>query len=111
MVIDPKDIGEENGLILFGRDLSKIPCFRDSFLYGIGGGLAFGLVHFICTSKSVKSLNYSVYSMCMITMGYWIQCRYEYSKSKSEAMRMRELIERGSMFEGSEQVIPPPVDI
>lgn len=62
-------------LIIFGRDVSQIPCFRNSFLYGTLGGLGFGLAHFMLTSKVSKSANYSVYAFSMITIGYWIRCR------------------------------------
>lgn len=34
---------ERKHLLLFGRDVSEIPCFRNSFLYGIGGGVGTGL--------------------------------------------------------------------
>jgi cytochrome c oxidase assembly protein subunit 20 len=34
---------ERKHLNIFGRDVSEIPCFRDSFLWGIGGGVGTGL--------------------------------------------------------------------
>lgn len=30
-------------LFILGRDVSEIPCFRNSFLYGISGGFGMGL--------------------------------------------------------------------
>lgn len=30
-------------LFILGRDVSEMPCFRNSFLYGIGGGFGTGL--------------------------------------------------------------------
>lgn len=38
-------------LVLFGRDVSKIPCFRNSFLTGIYGGVGCGIASFLATSK------------------------------------------------------------
>ena len=34
---------ERKHLYVFGRDVSEIPCFRNSFLYGISGGFGLGL--------------------------------------------------------------------
>lgn len=34
---------ERKHFYLFGRDVSEIPCFRNSFLYGIGSGVGVGL--------------------------------------------------------------------
>lgn len=34
---------ERKHLVIFGRDVSEIPCFRNSFLYGIGSGIGTGL--------------------------------------------------------------------
>ncbi|XP_030755489.1 cytochrome c oxidase assembly protein COX20, mitochondrial [Sitophilus oryzae] len=97
---------ENKGIIIFGRDVSKIPCFRNSFLYGIGGGVLLGLTHFLFTSKAVKSVNYSVYSFSIITLGYWIQCRYEYTKTKFEMLRLQEALANRALFEGTEEDRP-----
>lgn len=34
---------ERKHLVIFGRDVSEIPCFRGSFLFGIGSGFGTGL--------------------------------------------------------------------
>lgn len=42
--IDWEEFDEQRRhLVIFGRDVSEIPCFRNSFLYGIGTGLGIGL--------------------------------------------------------------------
>lgn len=89
-------------MIIFGRDVSQIPCFRNSFLYGITGGLSLGLVNFLFTSKTLKSVNFSVYSFSMITIGYWIQCRYKYSKTKFEMLQLQEQLRKRAILEGVE---------
>ncbi|KAF7274440.1 cytochrome c oxidase assembly factor COX20 lethal (3) 87Df isoform X2 [Rhynchophorus ferrugineus] len=76
---------------------------RTSFLYGVSGGLAFGLAHFLFTSRTLRSVNYSVYSFSMITIGYWMHCRYNYSKTKFEVMRLQEMLEKQAMLEGTDQ--------
>ncbi|XP_056645333.1 cytochrome c oxidase assembly protein COX20, mitochondrial [Diorhabda carinulata] len=92
---------DEKSLVLFGRDISKIPCFRNSLLYGIGGGLFCGLTRFMFTSQTLRSVNFSVYSFTVITLGYWFQCRYNYSKAKFEMMRLQELLKTHSILEGT----------
>nr|CAH7747309.1 unnamed protein product [Callosobruchus chinensis] len=89
-------------LVIYGRDISKIPCFRNSLLYGIGGGIALGLARFMLTSQPVKSTNFAVYSFSLVTMAYWIQCRYTYSKNKFEMMQLQELMRRHTLMEGTE---------
>lgn len=89
-------------LVIFGRDVSKIPCFRNSFLYGITGGLGSGLLYFLFTSKPIKAVNYSVYSFSIITVGYWVQCRYLYSKRKFEMMQLQEQLKNHAMLEGTD---------
>ncbi|XP_050304556.1 cytochrome c oxidase assembly protein COX20, mitochondrial [Anthonomus grandis grandis] len=93
----------DKSLMIYGRDVSQIPCFRNSFLYGTLGGLGLGLVHFMFTSKVPKSVNYSVYSFSVITMGYWMVCRYNYSKLKFELTRTQELLRDRIATEGTEQ--------
>ncbi|KAJ8964529.1 hypothetical protein NQ314_004824 [Rhamnusium bicolor] len=95
------DDEQDKGLMLFGRDVSKIPCFRNSLLYGIGGGLSFGLARFMFTSQPLRSVNFAVYSFSFITMAYWIHCRYDYSKKKFEMLRMQELLRTNSLMEGT----------
>lgn len=57
---------------LFGRDLSEIPCFRNSWLYGISGGIGVGLLYFLFTSKTRMASHVAVGSVCTITMSYWL---------------------------------------
>lgn len=62
-------------LILFGRDVSAIPCFRESFLYGIGSGVVIGLGAFMSTSKPRLATHVGVSSYIMITLSFWCYCR------------------------------------
>lgn len=63
-------------LFLFGRDVSQIPCFRESFLNGIIGGVAIGLGTFMRTSRPRQACNYAIGSQTLITLLYWSYCRY-----------------------------------
>ncbi|CAG9760630.1 unnamed protein product [Ceutorhynchus assimilis] len=92
---------DDKSLMIYGRDVSKIPCFRNSFLYGTLGGLGFGLAHFMFTSRVAKSVNYSVYSFSMFTVSYWMYCRYNFSKTKFEMLRTQEALRAKALKEGT----------
>lgn len=98
------------GFILFGRDVSKIPCFRNSFYYGITSGLVLGLGHFMITSQPRKSTNFGMYSFTLVTLAYWIQCRVNYSKQRFEMLKLQELLEKRAIYEGTEKDIVLPSD-
>lgn len=57
--------------MFFGKDVSKIPCFRNSFLYGIIGGFAMGISFFMCTSRTLKSTHFGFGSFVVISSTYW----------------------------------------
>lgn len=61
---------------MFGRDVSQIPCFRESFLYGIGSGVILGLGAFMSTSKPRLATSIGFSSYIMITLSFWCYCRY-----------------------------------
>ena len=61
---------------MFGRDVSQIPCFRNSFMYGIGGGVAIGIATFLGTSRTRLSTHVGFGTFFTGTLGYWLVCRY-----------------------------------
>ncbi|CAH0554942.1 unnamed protein product [Brassicogethes aeneus] len=102
------EMKEDKGFILFGRDISKIPCFRNSLLYGMGGGISLGLGHFMFNSRPLKACNFAVYSFSLITLAYWIQCRYNYSVQKFEMLKVQELLRQNALYEGTPKDKPVP---
>lgn len=62
-------------LTIFGRDVSKIPCFRESFMYGISSGIVIGLGCFMSTSKPRLAQHVAIGSFMLITLSYWFHCR------------------------------------
>lgn len=95
------DEEDKKGLTIFGRDVSKIPCFRNSFLYGIGSGIGIGFGAFLKTSKPLLSQHIAVGSFTVITLVYWSVCRYQWSKQKFNTMLMREALKDKMLKEGT----------
>lgn len=89
------------GFVIFGRDITKIPCLRSSFLYGIGSGFAGGLTCFMLTSNVPKANNWAMGSYILGTIVCWSKCRYDYFQSKHEMLKLQTAIERKLIYEGS----------
>lgn len=62
-------------LFIFGRDVSEIPCFRSSFLYGGGSAFGFGIAAFLATSRPQLSCHCAMAGFVTVTMSYWFYCR------------------------------------
>ncbi|KAF5279175.1 hypothetical protein FQR65_LT03422 [Abscondita terminalis] len=92
----------KDGFVIFGRDVTKVPCFRNSFLYGLSGGIGCGLLRFMFTSRPKSATDYAVGSFAAITMSYWFFCRYQYSQMKFEMNQMQYLLEQRALYEGTE---------
>lgn len=61
--------------MIFGRDVAQIPCFRNSFLYGISGGIGVGVLAFLATSRSRLATNIGFATFFCGTIAYWFNCR------------------------------------
>ena len=55
----------------FGKELSEIPCFRNTFLYGILTGIGSGLGFFLFTSRTKRSCDVGVGSFVVTSLAYW----------------------------------------
>ncbi|XP_050533571.1 cytochrome c oxidase assembly protein COX20, mitochondrial [Daktulosphaira vitifoliae] len=78
--------------MFLGKDVSKIPCFRNSYFYGILGGIASGLGCFMLTSKPKKAVNVGFGSFFVISTSYWILCRYNYSITEKRMNELKDVI-------------------
>ncbi|XP_066943159.1 cytochrome c oxidase assembly protein COX20, mitochondrial [Macrobrachium rosenbergii] len=87
---------------VFGRDLSKIPCFRNTFLYSISSGIGSGLAYFMLTSKTRQASHVGVGAYCVVTLGYWTYCRYNYSKEKFEMGLVQSALQKQALFDSEE---------
>lgn len=89
------------GLMLFGRDLSKIPCFRESFLNGIASGVGVGIVAFMKTSKPMLAQHIGFGTFTISTLVYWSYCRWQWSKQRFDAQLMQEALKEKILYEGT----------
>ncbi|RZF39657.1 hypothetical protein LSTR_LSTR001178 [Laodelphax striatellus] len=92
---------EEKPVMLFGRDVSKIPCFRNSYLYGLTSGLFGGLGYFMFTSKIPHSFRFGTGTYLAVTIGYWLQCRYKFITNKQEVDRIQAALLKRMEVEGT----------
>ncbi len=97
-------------LILFGKDIGHIPCFRNSFLYGITSGFGAGIVTFALSSKVPTATKTGFYTYVGVTLLYWIQCRYNYSVLKFEYSQLQYALKESVRFEGTKKEMPKGSD-
>jgi len=93
-------------LVVFGKDLGSIPCFRNSFLYGITGGFGTGILTFALSSKVPTATKVGFYSYVGITLLYWIHCRYHYSLTKFKYTQLQYALKESVMKEGTADEMP-----
>lgn len=79
-------------VMLFGRDIRKIPCFKYSMLYGIYSGLAAGLATFMFTSRTRLSTNVAMGSYMGVAVIYWCYCRYDYVMQKYTVSEIQQIM-------------------
>lgn len=88
-------------MVLFGRDISKIPCFRESFFYGIASGVGVGFASFMKTSKPMLSQHIGFGTFTITTLLYWSYCRWQWSKQRFDAQLMQEVLKDKIRYEGT----------
>ncbi|XP_049789365.1 cytochrome c oxidase assembly protein COX20, mitochondrial [Schistocerca nitens] len=98
---DPEDEVKQ-GPFLFGRDVSKIPCFRNTFLYGITSGFGAGLTYFLFTSRTTTSSHVAAGTFVGVSLSYWIYCRLNWSKQKFEYQKLKYAMKQQMLYEGTE---------
>ncbi|KPM08665.1 cytochrome c oxidase protein 20-like protein [Sarcoptes scabiei] len=61
--------------------LSRIPCFKHSFLTGLYAGVGSGIATFFFTSHISRSVNFSFAAFFIATYGYWFKCRLDWARN------------------------------
>ncbi|KAG5676846.1 hypothetical protein PVAND_006653 [Polypedilum vanderplanki] len=98
--LDERDENRKH-LYIFGRDVAEMPCFRNSFLYGIAGGIGTGLGTFMFTSRPGFSTHIGYGTFFFTTLIYWFGCRYNYSNTKFQYSKMKTAMKQQAVFEGT----------
>jgi len=101
MATPPEDTEDTSKtLMFFGTDLAKIPCFRESFMAGIGSGLVSGLVYNLAFSRNPFRVAFITYGV--VTFGYYAQCRYSYRLTQHEMRQIKHAMKQRVYQEGTE---------
>ncbi|XP_011171868.1 cytochrome c oxidase assembly protein COX20, mitochondrial isoform X3 [Solenopsis invicta] len=87
---------QSKAVMLFGRDIRKIPCFKQSMLSGIYSGLAAGLATFMFTSRVKLSTNVALGSYMGVVVAYWCYCRYNYVMQKYAMQDLQNVLRQAS---------------
>ncbi|RCH86274.1 hypothetical protein CU098_006869 [Rhizopus stolonifer] len=69
------------------KDVNKIPCARNALLYGIGAGVAMGMVSFATRRSIPTAANWAVGSFCGVSVVSFEACQWQ-RKQKLEKMRL-----------------------
>mmetsp|Transcript_14935 Transcript_14935/g.40041 ORF Transcript_14935/g.40041 Transcript_14935/m.40041 type:complete len:133 (-) Transcript_14935:634-1032(-) len=62
--VDPKDLG-------FLFDIVRVPCFRDSLLFGIPAGLVLGALRFYRLSDATRATDLAIKGIAAFSMTSW----------------------------------------
>ncbi|XP_036309526.1 cytochrome c oxidase assembly protein COX20, mitochondrial isoform X2 [Pipistrellus kuhlii] len=99
---EPSEPSEQKTFKLLGiLDVENIPCARDSVLYGSLGSVVAGLGHFLLTSRIRRSCDVGVGGFIVVTLGYWLHCRYNYAKQRIQERITREGIKNKILYEST----------
>uniref|UniRef100_T1IQK9 Cytochrome c oxidase assembly protein COX20, mitochondrial n=1 Tax=Strigamia maritima TaxID=126957 RepID=T1IQK9_STRMM len=85
----------------YGKKVRDVPCFRNSFLYGISGGFGVGILYFLATSKTRRATDFGFASFTAITLGYWFHCRYTMSRDRFHFQQIKADVEEYMHREGT----------
>ncbi|XP_069708507.1 cytochrome c oxidase assembly protein COX20, mitochondrial [Phaenicophaeus curvirostris] len=87
---------------LFGfLDVQRVPCARESVLYGSVGSLVIGLGHFLATSRVRRSCDFAFGGFICTMLGYWFYCRYNLAQQRIRQRMIKEGMRNKLLFEGS----------
>ena len=92
---------ERKGFMFNGHDLSKVPCFKDSWMYGIGTGMVVGVAYNLLLSRNPFKIAFWTYGA--VTFGYFGVCRYNFRQREAEMKKIRHAMRTMPYFEGTEK--------
>lgn len=97
------DDDDERKFVFFGRNLTEVPCFKRSFMTGILSGLGVGTGYFLFTSRVKRSSDLGVMTFTLVTLGFWIFCRYDYSRKRFKIAQLKHGLKTSVLLEGTEK--------
>ncbi|KAJ0004832.1 hypothetical protein NQD34_011046 [Periophthalmus magnuspinnatus] len=93
---------EKKGFRLLGiLDIQNVPCARESLLYGGGGGLAAGLLHFLATSRVRRSYDVGFAGFFVTTLGSWFYCRLNNAKFRAQERFIQQGLRNKVVYQGT----------
>ena len=92
---------QRRGFMFNGTDVSKVPCFKHSFMYGIGAGMGVGVIYNLALSRNPYKIAFGTYAA--VLFGYYGVCRYNYRIREAELKKMRHLMKTAAYMEGTEE--------
>ena len=97
---DDNEEPKRRGFMSNGRDVSKAPCFKHSFMYAIGSGMGVGVAYNLALSKNPMKLAFGTYAA--VLFGYYGFCRYDYRMREAEMKKIRHAMKDVAYLEGTE---------
>ncbi|KAF7645339.1 hypothetical protein LDENG_00206330 [Lucifuga dentata] len=93
---------KDKGFKLLGiLDVQNTPCAREAVLYGAGGSLAAGLLHFLATSRVKRSFDVGLAGFMVTTLGSWFYCRMSNAKLRVQQRMIQDGIKNKVVYEGT----------
>lgn len=93
---------QKKGFRLLGiLDVQNVPCAREAVLYGAGGALATGLLHFLATSRVRRSYHVGFAGFMVTTLGSWFYCRMNNAKLRVQQRMIQEGLRNKVVYEGT----------
>lgn len=88
---------------MFGKNFWKVPCMRNSLLYGISGGIGVGLLSFLLTSKAKQATKHMFGGYFAISIGFYLYCRTKLLFEMNNIREMQYAMQAASVAEGTER--------
>ncbi|GJQ13523.1 hypothetical protein GpartN1_g5314.t1 [Galdieria partita] len=85
----------------------KIPCFRQTMLYGLTGGLVLGALRFYRTRNPWKTTDVAVFGTLLFSSVSWVLCRYEYRSYREQLRKSFDLQQEKLLFDKHNETEKP----
>ncbi|XP_020787947.1 cytochrome c oxidase assembly protein COX20, mitochondrial [Boleophthalmus pectinirostris] len=96
-----EDTDKKGFRVLGILDIQNVPCARESLLYGTGGALAAGLLHFLATSRVRRSYDVGFAGFFVTTLGSWFYCRLNNAKFRVQERMIQQGLRNKVVYQGT----------